>query len=77
MIDKKIEKVVRREHGFYNLNEQSDLLGGLDQGSIWRWIKNGSYPEQTQLGKKRVGGRCTEINAWLDDPKKWKQENNK
>jgi len=42
--------------------------------TIYRWIKNGTFPAPVRLGPNSVGFRVEEIRAWLASPNCWKQE---
>lgn len=40
---------------------------GLGRSSIYKLIKEGSFPKPVPLGIRAVGWVATEINAWIED----------
>ena len=40
---------------------------GLGRSSIYKLIKEGSFPKPVPLGARAVGWVATEINAWIED----------
>lgn len=46
------------------LKEVVDLTG-LSKASIYRYIKQGSFPKQVQLSARSVGFRSADIEEWL------------
>ncbi len=39
--------------------------------TIYRWIKNGTFPAPVRLGPNSVGFRVEQVRAWLADPAGW------
>ena len=40
---------------------------GLGRSSIYKLIKEGSFPKPVPLGIRAVGWVATEINGWIED----------
>jgi prophage regulatory protein len=40
---------------------------GLSQRTIWEMVSAGSFPRPIRIGPRRVGWLATEIDAWLAD----------
>ena len=49
---------------FYRGSELSEALG-ISQTTLWRWRKNGDFPEPIQLGPRVIAWRVKDINEWL------------
>ncbi|MCE8520825.1 AlpA family transcriptional regulator [Ruegeria pomeroyi] len=39
---------------------------GLSRSTIYDWMKEGKFPAPIALGKRMVGWRESDIEAWLD-----------
>ena len=49
-------------------------LTGLAKSSIWRHVKNGTFPAPFKLGPpgtKAVGWLSTEVADWIDGLRRW------
>ncbi len=42
-------------------------ITGLARSTIYKWIKQGNFPAQVNLGPNSVGFLSTEISEWLSD----------
>lgn len=38
----------------------------LSRGSLYRYVKDGSFPPPTQIGKRRIGWPESVITAWIE-----------
>ncbi|HGY2556839.1 TPA: helix-turn-helix transcriptional regulator [Pseudomonas aeruginosa] len=34
--------------------------------TLWRWCRDGLFPQGRQIGPRRVGWLASEVQAWLD-----------
>lgn len=41
-------------------------ITGVSAATIWRWVKEGTYPAPVKLGPNSVGWRESEIREWLE-----------
>ena len=48
------------------LRPEVSALVGLSRTSIYRMIREGSFPEPVQVGKRRIAWRQSDLNAWLE-----------
>jgi len=39
---------------------------GLSKATIWRLVKEGSFPRPVRLGARAVGWRADEVVSWID-----------
>ena len=39
---------------------------GVSPTSIYRFIREGTFPPQVKLGKRAVGWRAKDVEAWID-----------
>ena len=40
---------------------------GVSRGTIYTFIKNGTFPQKIQLGARAVGFLSSDIDVWLDE----------
>ena len=40
-------------------------LTGVSRGTMWRWEKDGEFPQRVRLGKNIIGWREHEILQWI------------
>lgn len=52
---------------FYRLNEVIKIVS-LSKATIYRLIKEGLFPEQVQISRRRVGWRKSEIDEFTKSP---------
>ncbi len=45
---------------------------GVHRGTVYKWIKDGRFPAQVQLGANSAGWYESEIDAWIADPTGWR-----
>ena len=45
---------------------------GVHRGTVYKWIKEGRFPRQVQLGANSAGWYESEIDAWIADPTGWR-----
>ncbi len=45
---------------------------GLSRSTLYRKIKNGTFPEQVRIGEYCSGWRESELNRWIADPPAWR-----
>ncbi len=43
---------------------------GISPTTIYRAIRAGTFPAQVMLGKRAVGWRATDVEAWIDSREK-------
>lgn len=58
---------MRITHGVQPILRSKDVLQatGLSRTSIWRGVKNGSFPAAIKLSANAVGWYAHEIESWL------------
>lgn len=39
---------------------------GLSRATIFRYERDGDFPQRVQIGKRGVGWKSSEIDAWLE-----------
>ena len=53
-------RIVRRD--------EVSKLTGLARATIYKKVKDGSFPPPIRLGARSVGWRLSDIDDWLQDP---------
>ena len=48
---------------------------GLSRSTLYRKMKDGSFPKQVKLGEHSSGWRESSINGWVADPEAFGQSN--
>ncbi|WP_349568448.1 helix-turn-helix transcriptional regulator [Azotobacter salinestris] len=38
----------------------------ISRPTLWRWCRDGIFPQSRQIGPRRVGWLASEVQAWLD-----------
>ena len=63
-MDKQLEdrRIVRRD--------EVSKLTGLARATIYKKVKEGSFPPPIRLGARSVGWRLSDIDDWLQDPER-------
>ena len=63
-MDKQLEerRIVRRE--------EVSKLTGIARATIYKKVKDGSFPPPIRLGARSVGWRLSDIDDWLQDPER-------
>ena len=63
-MDKQLEerRIVRRD--------EVSRLTGLARATIYKKVKEGSFPAPVRLGIRSVGWRLTDIDTWLQAPER-------
>ena len=63
-MDKQLEerRIVRRD--------EVSKLTGLARATIYKKVKDGSFPPPIRLGARSVGWRLSDIDDWLQDPER-------
>ena len=51
--------------GFLRL-PRVQTLTGLSRSTLWRMVKEGTFPKPLRLGKKAIGWRESDILNWLE-----------
>jgi len=46
----------------------------VSKATIYNWMKAGTFPQQVVIGPNTVAWRITDIRAWLDGRRDWKEE---
>jgi prophage regulatory protein len=46
--------------------ENLEKVTGLSRTSLWRRVKDGSFPAPVRLGPNRVAWHMDDVRAWLD-----------
>jgi prophage regulatory protein len=44
----------------------AERITGLKKSSIYREIKNGTFPRPVQIAKRAVGWRASDLQAWIE-----------
>jgi len=52
---------------FLRLRDIAERVG-VSRATIYRWVKEGRFPESVSLGEQSVAWRRVEIEAWEADP---------
>jgi len=47
---------------------------GLSRSTIYRKIKEGTFPAQLKISTNGAGWRESDINRWFADPVRWRPE---
>lgn len=47
------------------LDEVRARLGGASRSSIWRWVRDGSFPAPVALGHHRIAWTEAAIDQWI------------
>lgn len=68
--NKSKQPVTLRTAGFYT-RQEVETLTTLSRTTIYERGRAGTFPAPVSLGSKCTGWRCSEVNAWLDDPADW------
>ncbi len=42
------------------------LLGGISGPTVWRWIKNGTFPKPVSLGPNTTAFDARKVDEWID-----------
>ena len=63
-MDKQLE-----EHRIVRIDEVCKLTG-LAKATIYKKVKEGSFPPPIRLGARSVGWRMSDILAWLEAPER-------
>ena len=40
---------------------------GVSRTTLWRWSKDGSFPQRIQLGQNSSGYVASEVETWIQD----------
>lgn len=65
------QSAVRKER-FYRVNDLIKtkhgvgMLGGVCGATLWRWVKNGTFPASTKLGPNFTAFDAQAVDAWID-----------
>jgi prophage regulatory protein len=60
------------ESPFLNCDEVAAVLG-VCKLTLWRWRKDGRFPDGIRISKRSVRWRKTDVEAWAADPEGWAQ----
>lgn len=52
---------------FLRLDEVLHITG-LSRATVYRWIREGTFPKQVRLGPNSVAWRQSAIAKWMSDP---------
>jgi len=51
----------------YQTRQQVEKLFQVSRPTLYRWIKQGKFPKQVQLGANMVRWRVSDIEAWIEE----------
>lgn len=41
----------------------------LSPATLWRWVRNGTFPAPVKLGENVTAWRCEDVRQWIDAKK--------
>lgn len=44
---------------------RQNVLGGIGRSTLWRWIREGTFPAPVKLGPRMVAWDVAVVDAWL------------
>ena len=56
---------------FMTAEEVLSKAGQISPSTLKRWEKDGTFPNRTKLGGRRVGWRSDLINSWMNGNRNW------
>jgi len=62
------------EDGFADLEETRRFAGYPARATLWRWCKQGWFPEPEWIGPNRRAWRRRLLREWAKDPKGWAEQ---
>ena len=42
------------------------LVGNVDRTTLWRWERQGRFPQRVHLGERAIGWLASDIARWID-----------
>ena len=52
---------------YYYLRQDLESLFQISRATIYRWVKEGSFPQPIHLGANMVRWKVSDIEAWVID----------
>ncbi len=55
---------------YLSWSEVKRISGNKSRTTIWRWMRDGSFPSSYQTGSNSVAWKSSEITEWVNSRKK-------